>query len=300
MTPTEYLHRVLKAQTLDNDGPEVTELRQRRAEVEGVLRAAFKGADVTIRYGGSHAKRTMIRASYDLDLLVYFAHGENSAGENLPEIFANVKVALEQAGYVVVAKTSALRITKVDFKSRLDFHVDVVPGRYTDGNDGDVYLHLSNGEKGRLKTNVEVHVAHVRDSGCNEEIRLFKFWNCRRQIGVKTFVLELVVIKALAEEADADLPNRLKAVWRYLVDNRETLAVEDPANPSGNDLSSAIEFVKDRLALEAASALTRVEADDWEGVFGPVPAEETQASTLTILTQMKSGFSNPAKPWCDA
>jgi len=63
MSTNEYLQKVLKSQKLEND--ELEALKKNRGEVEKVLRDKF-GSGPTIRYGGSKAKGTMIRDSYDL------------------------------------------------------------------------------------------------------------------------------------------------------------------------------------------------------------------------------------------
>ena len=138
MTTIEYLNSVLAEQTLADDSIEMKELQTHRAEVEALIRAEFAGASPTIRYGGSRAKRTLIRESYDLDIVCYFPNGENGAGATLEEIFENVGVALGKQ-YSVSPKTSALRLRSNDM-SRRDFHIDVVPGRFTDDTKSDCFL----------------------------------------------------------------------------------------------------------------------------------------------------------------
>ena len=52
----------------------------------------------------------------------------------------------------------------------MDFHIDVVPGRFTDETKADAYLYQCGGDKKRLKTNLDVHLDHVRDSGVTDAI----------------------------------------------------------------------------------------------------------------------------------
>ena len=80
----QYLKDVVSSQSFRNGDSEIVALREKRKEVEKILRDAFPG--VTIRYAGSHAKNTMIRACYDLDLACYFNHEDKQAGESLEEI----------------------------------------------------------------------------------------------------------------------------------------------------------------------------------------------------------------------
>ncbi len=72
MTDAEYLSAVLRAQIFPPDAPELAELEQHKDDVTALLNAHFADACPTIRRGGSLAKGTMIRASYDLDLPCYF------------------------------------------------------------------------------------------------------------------------------------------------------------------------------------------------------------------------------------
>lgn len=69
MTNEEYLNEILQSQTLDADGDELKLLRSRRNDVDKLLRKEF-GSAPSVRYGGSKAKGTMIKDSYDLDIKV--------------------------------------------------------------------------------------------------------------------------------------------------------------------------------------------------------------------------------------
>src|SRR5881396_2484271 len=96
MTTKEYLEKVLQSQNLDEDSKELKELRQHREDVEKLLRAEFADCSPTIRYGGSKAKGTMDRESYDLDVICYFPKDDADAGGTLEEIYNNVARALER------------------------------------------------------------------------------------------------------------------------------------------------------------------------------------------------------------
>ena len=112
----------------------------------------------------------------------------------------------------------------------------MVPGRFTDETKTDVYLYQSGGNKKRLKTNLDVHLDHVRDSGLIDAIRLAKLWRVRNGLSIRTFVLELAVIKLLAGKKKKSLSGQMEHFWTELRDNSANLTVEDPANPNGNHL----------------------------------------------------------------
>lgn len=292
MTPNDYLEQVLKEQTLAEDGNELTALREKRSEVEALLKKEFASSKMSIRYGGSKAKNTMIRENYDLDMVCYFSEDETAAGESLEAIYKNVSKAL-QKDYFVTEKTSAIRLAS---KDQLDFHVDVVPGRFTDGTKSDVFIYQKSAEKCRLKTNLDTHISHIRDSGFTEAIRLVKLWSVRNGLWVKTFILELMVIDLLNELDNDDLEAQFIHVLTEIRDNMENIYVEDPANPSGNDLTPALDSVRPLLVSVARSTLGYIESDQWTQVFGQVEKSKS-ASRATLAAAAISTTTVAAKPW---
>ncbi len=111
------MEEILGNQSLSEDSEELKALKAEREKVEKILRDSFKKSSPTIKYGGSKAKGTMIKDSYDLDIICYFQHNDNEAGESLEEIYNNVKKALT-AQYLVVPKSSALRLESNDSQKK--------------------------------------------------------------------------------------------------------------------------------------------------------------------------------------
>src|SRR5439155_621676 len=95
MNNNEYLQAVLREQTLAPESDELKALQKQREKVEKLLRDHFADCSPTIRYGGSKAKGTMIKAAYDLDVICYFPHDDTAAGETLEDIYENTRKALE-------------------------------------------------------------------------------------------------------------------------------------------------------------------------------------------------------------
>ncbi len=229
MTPNEYLAKVLSAQTLASNSPELKDLQERRTQVEEHLREHFDDSSPTIRYGG-------------------------------------------------------------------DFHIDVVPGRFTDEEEADAFLYISSGEKNRLKTNLDVHVAHVKESGVIDAIRLMKLWKVRNRLSVRNFILELAVIKLLSSKKSATLATQLEHVWTELRDNIDDLAVEDPANPTGNDLSDLLNAAKYELSTAAGSTLDLMASSGWEAVFGSVEQEDRKENIAAL--RRAAAVATPTRAWC--
>lgn len=172
--------------------------------------------------------------------------------------------------------------------------------RYTDTTRTDVFIHQNDGDKERLKTNLEVHIAYVRDSGCTDIIKLTKLWRTRNVIGIKTFPLELLVIEVLQQDGGGDYEIRFRRVLSVFAEDIDDLYIEDPANPSGNDLSSALtDEIRDALAKVAKDTLEAVDDHGWEHVFGTLGATMA-APRVQVLRSAAATAAVPTRPWADA
>lgn len=295
MEPEEYLKQILKNHSIGVDSPEMKKLQETRKDVEALIREKFADCSPTIRYGGSKVKGTMIIDAYDLDIVSYFPHDDIYAGETLKDIYDNAVNALAEQ-YYVEPRRSAIRIRSKD-SAHEDFHIDVVPGRFTDDTKSDTFLYQSGAEKGRLKTNLDVHIAHIRDSELVDVIQLAKLWKVRNSIDLKTFGLELLVIKYATNSKKNHLETGLVSFWEYLRDHGDNITIEDPANPGGNDLSVLLsDSTKALLSMFAKSALNLVEAGSWESIFGPAEVIE-EAEKAVIVERFAPSYANAPKPW---
>jgi hypothetical protein len=297
MTNNEYLEEVLKAQTMSKESQELKDLQRRRADVEKLLRREFSESSPTIRYGGSMAKGTMIREAYDLDIICYFPHEDDDAGETLKEIYGNVRDALSNE-YLVTEKPSALRLKDRNSDTcSVDFHIDVVPGRFTDGTKNDAFIYRTTGEKARLKTNLDVHISHIRDSGVVDAIRLLKLWRFLHRLSIKHFALELLAVEILKPKKSATLATQMKHIWTVFQDESDTVSIEDPANPSGNDLSELLSnTVRWELASQGLVALEAIENSGWSSIFGKVE-ESSDADKIASLHIAAASSIGRARPW---
>lgn len=293
MTNSNYLRSVLAAQDFDPKGDELNALRAMRGEVESILRTAFGGSNPTIKYAGSYAKNTMIRRSYDLDIVCYFPREADSAGQTLADIYENVAVALQQH-YFVHRKTSALRIEEQVGNERRYTHIDVVPGRFLDDTKADAFLYQYGAEKCRLLTNTKTHILHIRDSGLTPSVRLVKLWReTSGDFKFKTFVLELLVVELLKDAKHLSLDQQVQLFWELVRDRVDSLNVQDPAN-TNNSLSEYIEQNKQTLVLAADIALRTLNSSGWEGIYGSIP---DPVNTASLIATLPSRRPTAAKPW---
>src|SRR5215831_21209233 len=127
----QYLSNILTGQNLTN--AELDSLRNLRQQIEGQL-SILEGSP-RFYYGGSFGKRTMIRASYDLDLVMYWPHTANYL---IKGIYDAVGQVLRRHWTVVNSKTVAWVLP---FQG--GFHIDVVPGRALDAQYYEANLHRS-------------------------------------------------------------------------------------------------------------------------------------------------------------
>lgn len=292
MTTNEYLQSVLQSQDLPDDSDELKELQTHRKDVDDLLRKEFADSSPTIRYGGSRAKGTLIREFYDLDIICYFPHDDTAAGETLEDIYNNVEKALSPV-YYVEKKTSALRLKSKDKLSfAKDFHIDVVPGRFTDDKKADAFIYQNAADKKRLKTNLDVHIQHVKESGVLDAIRLLKLWKVRRGLQVKQFAFELLIIDLLSKKKAASLSDQLEHVWTELRDRTESPSVQDPANPTGNDFTSLLASVWVHLSSAAGSTLSIIDTLGWESVFGGVEKAKS-SDRVTVLRSAAAAVVTP-------
>lgn len=299
MDADKFLTELLDKQELKDDSKEVLALEAERERVEKLIKKEFKDGDPTISYGGSKAKGTMNLESYDLDLPLYFAC-DDDPDHTLKDIFTKVATALEKE-YYVERRRSALRLKKKgNTEVHEDFRIDVVPGRYTDDEKSDSFLYINDpaSEKERLKTNLQKHIDHVKNSGFVEEIRLAKLWKVRIRLDVKTFVLELLVIKVLSDgKCKEGLSSNMKYFWTKIHDGIDNMKVEDPANPTGNDLSALFNaVVKADLKAAAKSALKKI-GDDRENGWAHVFGEEVKKEPIKRIEVLGSGVIRGPKPW---
>ena len=219
---------------------------------------------------------------------------DDGGGATLREIYDNVRSALS-GSYYVEQKRSVLRLKgKNDADYLQDFHIDVVPGRFSDGSRSDCFIYQAESEKCRLKTNIDVHIKHIRDSGLTPIVRVMKLWNVQKGIGVKTFVMELLVVDALSGKKDASLGDQFRELLALLRDDVWSIHIEDPANPTGNDLSSALDDARLQLSAVAASTLSHIDDGNFGSLFGDV--EPVAASSIPLVSVVSS-VDEGSRPW---
>lgn len=222
-------------------------LRAIRDRIEEVLTGGWTAGNPRFYYAGSFGKKTMIRESFDLDIVVYFAPGSIS----VKAYYEAVEGRLRRNYTAVNRHNVALRLP---FEG--GFHVDIVPGRAQDSTYKYATLYASD-TNATKQTSIKVHIDLVRNGEYQDIIKLLKLWRLRNNIPVGTFALELIVHEALSGDLTVDLGARFATVFTWIRDNILTARLIDPAN-SGNVVSDEIPFnVKQTLKTAAIAALAK-------------------------------------------
>lgn len=295
MNPIEkYLTDLLASQDLTPEQERT--LQAHKKEVTDFLNAEFGDDAPKIKYAGSREKETMIRDSYDLDIVCYFPCTDT---RTLKEIRDDVSAHLNTK-YMMQDKASAERILNLKGSTAPhSYHIDVVPGRFIEGS-SDVFLYLAEGDKERLQTNLKTHIDHIANSGCVPVIRLAKIWAHRNRIDVKTFVLELFVVDALSGSRTKD---NLKVSFLKVIEDMKnrfaTAQLVDPAN-TNNIVSRLVpSSSKVMVARAAETAFDTLDGSDdlavWKSVLGEI--SQTTASATASPSSASRGFT-PQAPWC--
>ncbi|MBA3068123.1 MAG: hypothetical protein FP825_06570 [Hyphomonas sp.] len=295
MTPTEQLREVLKQQSIDPEGPEIAEMAMHKQAIERILYDSFGSTNLTIRYAGSRAKHTMIKAEYDLDIVAYFNHDSTIAGRTLKEIYWNVSNALRDS-YEVTPNRSSLRLFSAAFsRAQYPLQIDVVPGKFQNNENYDCSLHQTTGDKDWLKTNLETHIDWIRQSNAREALKLMKIARVTQGLLIRQFPLDLIVIRVLRDKQHLPLADQFVHVLTEISTSTVPIRVYDPAN-SENDLSGLTAGpVWTDLALACSRMLLANRSQDWLSILGD-PSKFAPSSPAIIRAETDRTVA-PIKPW---
>lgn len=252
MTNESYLRELLNGQNLNDN--QIRNLRLHRDIIEEQIRKGIKGTPKAY-YGGSYAKNTLIQASYDLDIVFYWP---SDSPFSLESLYRTAESVLDKNWKTVIKKKVGLEIP---FQG--DFHIDVIPGKFSSKDENYAYLY-NNKTGGRFQTSIYIQVDFVKKSGRQDVIRLMKLWKKRKNVPIKTFILESCVIEGCKGYDRSILESQLLAAFRYLRDNIQNSKIEDPSN-SNNIISN--DLTKEQKNRIRNLAIQGIAAQYWSQVF---------------------------------
>jgi len=248
MTGHQYLVGVLEEQRLTD--MDLEPLRNTRDRIIRDLSSIHQYGP-RIYYGGSYGKKTMIKDSFDLDIVIYFPHTDRRP---LRDMYESVYHSLKQAGYSMEEQRVALTL-----QLSRQFHVDVVTGQAKD--EDFYYADLYNiADDIRMRTSLKMHIDDARR--VKDTIKLMKLWIRKHSLEMHKFAMEQVVIRALRDKDERDLEMSFQTVLQYLKSSIRDVKLVDSAN-SNNPIQ--IEDAQRYKIAQAADSSFR--ANSWEDII---------------------------------
>ena len=206
----DYLQRVLKSNRMAHIDDLVEKYRKKRQDVKEAIEEKY-GSDIYNPINsGSFAKSTAINSKFDLDLAVPFKKSSFSTLEAMFDDLHDFLLNKYQSEAVVRKQKVSIGI---EFHADSDsdtVSLDIVPGRelnqdqYYDDYKINLYVNSRYGlieEKTHLLTNIKAQIDHIKSKSSEREIiRLLKVWKTSNNEPYKSFLLELLTIKAFKNE----------------------------------------------------------------------------------------------------
>lgn len=269
---SEHLQSVLETHKMAHIDELVTKHKNRRDEIKEALEEKYSGKIYTPFNSGSFGKHTAINIKFDLDIVVPF---KKNSFSTLQEMFDDVFDFLEEK-YKNIA---TIRKQKVSIGVIFDedsngdcVNIDVVPGRelsqddYKTSKDLNLYFnkdHWGFTKGSYTKTNIQAQIDHIKSKENERKIiRLFKIWKHTNNEKYKSFLFELITIKAFDKtEISGCLWDKLKGVMEYIKDNvtKDDFTLKDPGN-SNNDVIKTLEsWERIWLSDKMANIISRIE-----------------------------------------
>ena len=252
----------------------VDKVKTKREEIKEVISDHYGNEKYSSFNSGSFAKHTATNIKFDMDVVEPFKH---DSFDTLQEMFDDVySVLVDKYGSDIVRKQKVsvgLEFPKEE-GDELPVQIDVVPGRELSDDDysktKDLNLCFNDDHWGfkkgtYTKTNISKQIEHI--SGRNTErkiIRLLKIWKKHKDKDYKSFLLELISIKALDGKKSAGLWEDLKTTMEYIRDNiaENSFHLYDPGNGNNDVVAAMDSYKRQYLKNDMDIILRNIESND--------------------------------------
>lgn len=302
----DYLEKVLESHKMKHVGDFVSKHTSKSNEIKSELQSNYSGKIYTPINSGSYAKHTAINSKFDLDIVVPF---KRDSFDTLEEMFDSIHDFL----YDKYKDKATVRKQKVSIG--LEFYpdedgeiinLDVVPGRelnqdqYLEDKKLNLYVNTLYGiikEKTYIQTNIQAQIDHIKaKENERKKIRLLKVWKYNNHEPYKSFLLELLVIKAFEkEDINGNLWDKLKKTMEYIKDNvnQEGFTLKDPGNSGNNVIDTLNTDERKKLSDTMKKIIDNIEAyDDNIKIYFPINKKfeetDTQRGYGTKITSASS------------
>ncbi|MGJ1223886.1 nucleotidyltransferase [Sphingobacterium siyangense] len=300
----DHLQGVLDSHRMSHIESLVEKYKEKRNSIKEALEERY-GSDI---YGpfnsGSYAKHTAVNCKFDLDLVVPFKRNSYSTlREMFEEVYDHLYETYKDIATIRKQKVSIGVIFDTD-SDRDIVSIDVVPGReltaddYPESRDLNVFFNEGMGfiqKDTYLKTNIDSQIDHIKASDNERKIiRLLKLWKYHNGEQFKSFLMELLVIKAFDKTSiTGGLWDKLKGVMTYVQENvtKETFTLVDPGNSNNDVMESLDTWQRENLANRFKTVIERIEESS-ENIKSYFPINEQFEEQKT--TDNSYGIKGPA------
>lgn len=239
MTPDEYFRSVLAKYSVNINGAKAA-----GQAIYPVLARWGSGYLTSADFSGSLAKGTGVSLSTDADI---FLSLDPATPGNLAQLYQTLYNAVVAAGYPARKQEVSIG-TKVN-----GYSIDLVPGRRQSLMGSDHSLHRNKGQTW-TQTNVEKHIAYVRNSNRLEEIRILKIWRALNRVEFPSFYLELATIDGLQGARFGNLATNVLIALGHFKKNIQSVRYVDPANTNNIVSDDCTDAEKAAIAIQAGRA----------------------------------------------
>jgi hypothetical protein len=305
-----HLENALETHRMSQINDLLEKYKTRREDVKNALVEHYSDKTYTPFNSGSFKKHTAINIKFDLDLVTPF---KRNSFDTLEKMFDDVHDFLYEK-YKDEATVKKQKVSiGITFNPDDDGDViciDVTPGRelnqdkYIEDKYLNLFVNSTYGmiaEKSYLQTNIHSQIDHIKSKGDERKIiRLLKIWKFTNGEKYKSFLFELLTIKAFDKvDVSGNLWDMLKTVMEYIRDNvtQENFKLIDPGN-SNNDVMDTLDS-QDRtnLSNRMDTILKRID-ENGENIktYFPVNEKFEKEETSQSSYGIKGAIVTPSIP----
>lgn len=277
MNKNDYLKDVMESHRMAHIDKLIDKYKSRRNEIKEACEEKYSDKIYSPFNSGSFAKHTAINTKFDLDIVVPFKRNSFDTLEAMYQDmydFLSDKYAKEGIAHVRKQKVS-IGVRFLADNDRDEINIDVVPGRelnldsYKISKDINVYFndnHWGFAKGSYTKTNIHNQIDHIKAKE-NERlvIRLLKIWKNSNCENYKSFLLELITIKAFDKiDISGSIWEKLKSVLEFIRDNvtKEDFNLIDPGNSNNNIISTLEAYERSNLSNKMNNIINRIEENE--------------------------------------
>lgn len=270
---SEHLLNVLETHRMSHIDKLVQKFKDRRTEIKEALEENYTSKIYSPLNSGSFGKHTAINIKFDLDIVVPFERNSFDTIKNMfDDVYDFLNEKYQMTGLAVVRKQKvSIGIIFYADKDGDQISIDVVPGReitqdtYLDNRDLNIYFNDNawGFDKGTYtKTNIQSQIDTIKSKDSERKIiRLLKIWKHSNSESYKSFLMELLTLKAFNKTTiSGNLWSKLEGVLTYIKDNvtKDEFTLKDPGNSSNDLMKTLSSWDRQNLANKMQSIIDRI------------------------------------------